>query len=99
MYRASTPECSWDLGTDAASLDSIKITFKQAGIIVLEKDKEDLTCDGNTVSFTMTQEETKAFKAFRPANVQIRIKTTEGKVIDSTIDTFNIEKVLNDEVL
>ena len=99
MFRATTPTHTFDIGTDAASLSKILLTYQQGGETILEKDKTELTCDGTVISYKLTQEETKLFKANRTVSVQIRFMTAEGTVIASDIMAIPVNRVLNDEVL
>lgn len=99
MKRATTPTHSFDLGTSATYLDKILITYVQRGQIVLEKHKEDLSISDKVVSFTLTQEEANLFKSGNSVNIQVRMKTSQGKVFASDIITMSVDNVLNDEVL
>lgn len=99
MIRATTPEHSFNLNTDASELSKIQITYTQDGVTKLTKTKSDLTIDGTWVSLTLTQEETKLFKADDDIELQIRYKTESGKVMASKVVYISVERVLNDEVL
>ena len=98
MKRASTPLHKLRIPFDAAEIDKLKMTYTQNDNIVLEKDKEDFTVDGNVWSVRLTQQETNLFKADK-AQVQIRIKFTDGTVLPSDIFTLGVGPVLNDEVM
>lgn len=98
MHRSSTPTFTINLATDVQACDEIILTFKQQGEIKLEKHRSDLEIEGSKISYTMTQEESRAFKARRPVSMQAELKTG-GKVIYTNIMTVFVEDVLNDEVI
>lgn len=98
MHRSSTPTFTINLETDVQACDEIILTFKQQGEIKLEKHQSDLEIEGSKISYTMTQEESREFKARRPVSMQAELKTG-GKVIYTNIMTVFVEDVLNDEVI
>lgn len=98
MHRSSTPTFTINLATDVQACDEIILTFKQQGEIKLEKHRSDLEIEGSKISYTMTQEESRAFKARRPVSMQAELKTG-GKVVYTQIMTVFVEPVLNDEVI
>lgn len=99
MYRATTPLQLFNLKTDAASLKKLLITYKQGDNIILRKTKADVTADGNTVSFYLTQEETKLFTSDKAVYIQIRFKDANDRVVASEEITAQVYDVHNDEVL
>ena len=98
MKRASTPLHKLRIPFDASEIDKLKMTYTQNDKVVLEKGKEDFTVEGNVWLIRLTQEETNLFKADK-AQVQIRIKFTDGTVLPSEIFTLRVGPVLNDEVM
>lgn len=99
MIRATTPTHRLELHTDVNYIDKILITYKQNGNVVLEKTEEDVDKGDEWVKVNLTQEETKLFADYMPAEVQVRIKTNEGKVIASKVIKVTVGEVLNDEVM
>ena len=99
MFRATTPTHTFDLGTDCSALEKIVVTYQQNGETVLEKEKDDLTLNGNIASVTLTQEEANKFLAYSKVFIQVRIKTTDGSVIASEIMEMKVADVLNAEVI
>lgn len=100
MYRATTPTHKFRFPKDLSEFKTILVTYKQKGKIVMEKTKADLTADGNTASFVLTQEEANAFSpGDRSVSVQIRAVDIYGTVLASKIFQVNVKDVLNDEVL
>lgn len=108
MYRATTPTHIFVFEVDPdETFKTILITYSQSGVIILEKDKEDLTfeekqeCCGKVYHalLRLTQEETKLFAAEKLVSVQIRAVTNDGDVVASEKMTVTVNDVLNDEVL
>lgn len=112
MIRATTPKHMFYFESDPSVYSKILITYMQNGGIVLEKTKDDLIieevaapCDETKTVyvawFRLTQEETKMFQA-GPGNqviVQVRVLTTANEALASDKKVFNVQDVLNDEVL
>ena len=99
MIRGTTPTHTFSIPFDESVISSIKIIYAQNKNTVFEKLKEDCVFEGNTVSITLTQEETFEFDHGYPVEIQIRILTTEGKAIASEIRRVSVGELLDDEVL
>jgi hypothetical protein len=99
MQRGSTSPFTFALPYDTAALTKVRVIYTQGDKIVLKKEKEACGCNGNVLTVTLTQEETFLFDCEKPAEVQVRIMTTDGKVRGSIPKIFSVEKCLDDEVL
>ena len=111
MIRATTPKHMFIFDTDPTIYSKILITYQQNGQNILEKTKDDLSfeevespCTGETkfaAWFRLTQEESNKFKAGpgKQVIVQVRALTTDNEALASDKKTFNVQDVLNDEVL
>ena len=101
MIRATTPKhiFTFPEPVDPSSCVQILITYKQNGRIVLELQKSDLEIDGQTVSYALSQEQTRRFSPHHKASVQVRVLTPEGSALASGIEEIEVRNVLNDEVL
>lgn len=99
MIRATTPTHRFTLPFDYNTyVKKILITYSQSGEIVLEKKENDVQIDGNIVSYTLTQEETKLFSNGY-VSVQVRVLTLNNEALASEKYSMHIDNVLNDEVL
>ena len=99
MIRATTPTHRFTLPFDYTQyVKKILITYSQRGAIVLEKNENDVQIDGNIVSYTLTQEETKLFSN-GDVRIQVRVLTNNDDALASETVTVHIDNVLNDEVL
>lgn len=81
MYRGTTPTILLELDFDASLIDTLYATFKQDGEEVFEKTLDVCDCQGNEVSFTLSQEDTLSLKANSYVYMQIRAKLNDGTVI------------------
>lgn len=100
MIRATTPTHSFELPFNYEEFVSkILITYKQGDKIVLEKTENDITFDGNVVSFEFTQEETLLFDKDIMVDIQVRVLTKGGQSLASQVWHKPIDDVLNDKVL
>lgn len=104
MYIGTTPTHTFILPFDAEMVDSIIVTYAQVlkkredPTIILNKTKSDITFSGQSISLTLSQEETRQFS---PGNalVQIRVLDTEGKVYTSKQHIIAVKPVLNDDII
>lgn len=99
IWRASSPVHSFKFGFDPTEWDVILITYSQEDTIILEKDQDDLTFDGDTAFVMLTQAETKLFDPKLIVKIQVRIAKSNGESYPSRITYVPVEDVLNDTVL
>lgn len=99
MIRATTPRHVFIFpdDIDPSACTSILITYHQGNKKIFEITTDQLTIDGQEVSYHLSQEETKLFGQLA-AKVQVRILMS-GEALASNIISFNVDPVLNDEVL
>lgn len=98
MRRLTTPTHTFTLPINADLVDKFLLTYTQDGKIILEKNRDDMSVNGNVWSVKLTQEETKLF-AEDVARAQIRILTTGGDALASDKMRFYVDGVFNEEVL
>lgn len=99
MFRASTPTHEFILPMELMEIvEDVRICYEQKNEEVLLKTLEDCKVEGNVLRITLTQEEANLF-SHGPAQVQLRVKTKEGKVIPSDVSTVVVRDVLDDEVM
>lgn len=101
MYRATTPTHTFELPFEYEQfVKKILITYKQGSKIVLEKtETDDITINGKTVSYQLTQSETKLFEKDIIVDIQIRVLTNGGQSIASQEWHRLVNDVLNDKEL
>jgi transcriptional/translational regulatory protein YebC/TACO1 len=101
MYRASTPTHKFRIPISRTAISDFLLTYADGdtGEVLLEFRMEDAVFETeNTFSVTLTQEQTNAFKE-GIAVVQLRVKSTNGKVLPSNRKYIDVRTVLNDEVI
>ncbi len=112
MIRATTPIHIFLFDEDPSIYSKILITYSQSNIVVLEKNKEDLTIeeiDGDfschrgayRAWFRLTQDETKRFRGGvgKPIYVQVRVLTEDGEALASEKKLIQLQDVLDDKEL
>lgn len=99
IYQGSTPTNEISVPFPAETIAEAVITYEQDGAVVLEKHTEDLAIADYSVTAELTQEETLRFDADKMVVIQIKVKTTNGKVIPSDKMYASVYEVLNKEVL
>lgn len=100
MSRGTTPSFSFNVSVPIMGTETFYITFRQHGIIILEKqDSEIIRVDSDTIKVILSQEETLLFSSLFPIEVQIRTKYLEGAAVASNIMTFYLEDILKEGVI
>ena len=99
MRRLTTPEHKFTLQIDPSVIGKIRITYAQNNAIILTKEGNDVSLDGNIAKVKLTQEETKKFTAGKEAEIQVRVLTLGNDALASDIISVDVKKVLDDEVM
>lgn len=106
MQRVTTPKHTFVFDTDPNEWDRFVITYRQGDRVVLEKTEADLPDmdieheeDKYSLSYSLTQSESRKFRHDVRALVQIRAHYPTGKTIASQIFSFDVDEVLNHEIL
>ncbi|WP_337929785.1 hypothetical protein [Holdemanella sp.] len=98
MRQGTTPTIQITINDiDLNEMQNIYVVFEQNGYI-LKKESSDLDIEGNTISVSLSQEETLNFKE-GTCNIQLRMVTKGGVAIASPIKTTKVYRVLNKEVI
>lgn len=98
MRQGTTPTIQIPINDiDLNEMQNIYVVFEQNGYI-LKKESSDLDIEGNTISVSLSQEETLNFKE-GTCNIQLRMITKGGVAIASPIKTTKVYRVLNKEVI
>lgn len=98
MRQGTTPTIQITINDiDLDEMQNIYVVFEQNGYI-LKKESSDLDIEGNTISVSLSQEETLNFKE-GTCNIQLRMITKGGVAIASPIKTTKVYRVLNKEVI
>lgn len=99
MRRGTTPTHTFTLPFHTESVKNAMIVYVQGDREILRKNVSQCRMDGNTLSVTLTQEETLKFRCDKRAQIQVRVLTHLGEALASNILNLSVEKCLIDEVL
>lgn len=99
MRRGTTPTHIFTLPFDTGMVANVRITYTQNGRVVLNKTKEDASLIGKTITLKLTQADTLSFSDRSNVEIQLKVKTTEGKVLVSDIWNVCPLRVLDEEEL
>jgi hypothetical protein len=99
ITRVTTPLHKFTFPISPDNFEIIKITYAQKNKIIFTKDKADMTFDGNKVLLRLSQEDTKAFDARFPVQIQVRGLTYNGSAVASKTFERTVEEVLYDGIL
>ena len=99
MTRGTTPTHEFRLPFNVSQVKEAMVIYAQNDIEVFRKETDDCSMEGETISVTLTQEETLMFNHKQNVQVQLRILTTENVALASTVSVISVQKCLNNEVL
>lgn len=99
MIRGTTPTHTFTIPFETDLIADLRISYAQSNGEIVSKIKDDATLVGNTISVTLTQEDTLKFDCSQKVLVQIKIKTHKGEVMGSDVMCISVERCLNEEVL
>lgn len=100
MWRGTTPTHVFSFPEEYADtvFSAVYVTYYQDGKTVLEKTGNSLSFLDNTVTLTLTQEETLLFSEGQ-VKIQIRARTAAGTAVASNIISTTANAILKDGVI
>lgn len=99
MIRGTTPTHTFNIPFDTSMVKEVKVIYAQNDAVVLEKNTVDCTLDAQSISVTLTQEDTFLFDCKKAVEIQIRVLTLGGEALTSVPKKVGVSKCLDDEVL
>ena len=99
MIRGTTPVHYFTAPCDGMNINKINILYGQDDLLLFKKRKSDCTIDGNEISLKLTREDTLLFNHKKPAQVQVVIELINGDVIESLVESFPVDKLIDDGVI
>ena len=108
MIRATTPTHTFTFkNLNPETFKVLNVYYAQQGVELLSKSKEDFNFSTKEIedgivyeaAVTLSQEETKLFKAKYDVEVQVRALTADDKSLASPKTKLSVWDVINDEVL
>lgn len=98
IFRGTTPTLKFQLPFQASELTQVYLTAKQDTQVVFEKDIDDLTLDGSTITCELTQTETLALDVTKDVAMQFRFKFGT-KADASKLIYMSVEQILKEGVI
>ena len=95
----TTPIHTFVLPFDDSFISKVRVIYKQLDKVILKKETEDCTIEGNVVTVKLTQEETFRFDYNYFVHIQIRVLTSGNESLKSDIIMKGLTECLDDEVL
>lgn len=100
MICGTTPTHVFTIPFSTTELKEVRVTYSQhANTVAVQKETSDCTMDGNTISVTLTQEDTLKFNDMLPVKIQLKVLTTGGCVLAAPVIRKNVMETLCKEVL
>lgn len=99
MIRGTTPKHRFLLPFSAESLVALRISYAQRHEVLAERTLAECEIDGESVSVTLTQEETLSFAPGERLQIQLRALDGEGRAFASRILRVGVSDCLCEEVL
>lgn len=99
MIRGTTPTHNFRIPFESSTLEEVRIIYSQNDEQILVKETADCEMDGNTISVTLTQEDTFKFDCKKCVQLQVRVLTNGGQALASQIKHIDVDKCLDDEVI
>ena len=99
MIRGTTPTLTFTLPFDCSTLTKANIAFAQNGHVVLEKDLTECTVDGNTLTLTLSENDTLQLNSnHKVVEIQIRAAVGETRLASNIVQT-TVNRILKDGCL
>ena len=101
ITRGTTPTLIFSFDIDLSDVDKINVAFKQKEKMVLEKTEKDCVIDkeNQTISITLSQEDTLSFSEENKTSIQIRLLFVDGSADATDIMEEKIGKILKEGIL
>lgn len=99
FYRGTTPTHTFTLPFERELVSDLRITYFQNKKEVFVKDMDEIEFSERDINLTLTQEETFLFESGKEVLIQIKIKTSDGTVLNSDIIKMRVDASLNNEVI
>lgn len=99
IMQGSTPDNKFEFPFPKDLVSDVSITYKQNGEIVFKKGFEDIKIEGGYAVVSLSQEETLSLMDSDIVEIQLKVKTTNMKVIPSVKLYVGVDEVLDKEVM
>ena len=100
MYRGTTPTLTFKLPIQTGQITALSVAIKQDGVLRLDKGLEDVTMDSDTITLTLTEDETLTLRASEnmPLRVQLRVGVGDTRMASQVFE-MTVDEILRDGAL
>lgn len=99
IIRGTTPTHVFNTDVNLSDCEEIFVTYAQKGIVIINKNIDDLELTSETVVVTLTQTDTLKLDTEYDVEIQIRALFDDGTAIASNIIKIDVERILKDGVI
>lgn len=99
MIRGTTPTLEFELPFPADRLSEVWMTIAQNKKVIIDKPRQELELNGNTIIARLTQEETLKLSDSTVSEIQLRVKPIEGGSLATDIIKVSTGRILKDGVI
>lgn len=99
MRRGTTPTHIFKLPFSTEYVSKVKVAYKQEDKVVLRKNTQDCKIKDNTVSVTLTRDESLLFNGRYLVKVQLEAELREGGNLVSVPFVLRVDELLCEEAL
>ncbi len=99
MIRGTTPVLEFTLPFDTSVIAEAWVSLAQNDVVVIDKQLNDCRCGNNVLTVELSQEETLKLDCNCKTEIQIRVRTVDGKAAASNIITEDTNRILKDGVI
>lgn len=98
MIRGTTPIHVFNTEINLSAAEEMYITYKQYGVVILEKTIDDISVTSTKLTVYLSQEDTLKFGTAE-IEMQIRAKFPSGNTIVSNVVTDEVTDILKEGVI
>lgn len=99
MIRGTTPTHIFTIPLATDLISCVRIIYAQNDIVLFEKQTDDCKLGNQTISTSLTQEETLLFDCKYLVQIQLRLLLNDGSALASKVNYIELEKCLSDEII
>ena len=99
MIRGTTPTHYFTVPCKAQNISKVNVLYGQDDKLLFKKKTSDCTIEDELVTVKLSRNESLMFNHKLPAQVQIVIKQTNDDILESIVQTFGVDKLLDDGVI
>lgn len=99
MRRGTTPTHKFKVPIDLRTADVVYMTYKQNGMTIVEKNKEEMTISEDEILIELSQSDTLGFFTANEVEIQCRARYPDEAAVASNIIRVPAKKILKEGVI